>query len=488
MPDSDEPAFRDPRTQPLPRTDAFRDYMRHGWGPRAPHLSLAPGAGRAAAAHRQRLSDMQPGTPTVVAAGTAPRRSNDVPYDFRPHSDFVWLTGCDAMGAVLILDGAGGARLFVPEPAGPTSEGFYADTHRGELWHGPVPGLDDWARELAIEVLPDTKLDRALDALAPTAVAAGAVDPRLTRFRRSGTVERALSSARRVKDHWEIEQLQLAVDLTVAGFEAIASELDTAALFGGERWLQATFERSARVLGNGTGYTTIVGAGGNAAILHWKRADGPVTAGDLVLVDAGVETRSLYTADLTRTLPAGGTFDPDQRAVYDHVLSAHRAAMARVRPGSTFAAMRATAYEAIATGLRELGILTVSVDEALSAEGQQHRRYIASGTGHHIGLDVHDCARMDDPTYLHDPLEPGMVLAVEPGMYFQANDLTVPPGLRGFGVRIEDNLLVTPDGHSVMSRALPTTADEVQQWLGEARSTPAAAAEMRAWQKLHGGD
>ncbi|KAB1662533.1 M24 family metallopeptidase [Pseudoclavibacter chungangensis] len=463
--------FRDPRTQPLPDTDAFRAYMSTGWGPLDRSADVAPGAGSAAARHRASLGAELPGRSIVVASGHPVVRANDTEYDFRASSDFVWLTGCTAPGAVLVMRAAGPVHestLYLPEPVGPGDEAFYADPLRGELWNGPTPSLRDWAAALEVEVRPVGELADALDALDETTRAAGADDPRLEhRFLRSVELEEALSLGKRVKDEWEIEQLRFAVDATVAGFRATAAEIPTSIGFGGERWLQSTFERTARTLGNGVGYSTIVGAGPHAPTLHWVRCDGPVLAGSLVLIDAGVEARTLYTADVTRTFPVDGRFTPAQREVYDRVHAAHLAALAQVGPGRTFEDMRSTAYESIATSLHDMGILRVSVDEAMSPDGQQHRRYLPSGTGHHIGLDVHDCARVNDAAYLRDLLVPGCVLAVEPGMYFHVNDLTVPEELRGFGVRIEDDVLVTATGNEVLSSALPIDAAGVEAWLAE---------------------
>lgn len=463
--------FRDPRTQPVPDSSAFRQYMATGWGPVERHADVVAGAGEAATRHRALISEQFGGRSIVVAAGRSHVRSNDTEFGFRPDSDFVWLTSCQAEGAVLVMRPAGGghdATLYLAEPAGPGDEAFYADALRGELWIGPAAGLADWSSALAITVESLDQLAPALDALPTDTLAAGGAEPRLAgRFAPSAELAIALSAAKLVKDEWEIAQLRSAVDATVAGFRSVAREFAAAVAFGGERWLQATFDRHARTFGNGVGYSTIVGSGPHAPTLHWTRCDGPVLPGQVVLIDAGVEARTLYTADVTRTLPVSGTFTPAQRTVHDLVERAHRAAMSQVGPGRSFREMRSAAYESIATALHELGILTVSVDEAMSPDGQQHRRYLPSGTGHHLGLDVHDCARVGDARYLDEPLRPGAVLTVEPGLYFHANDLTVPPELRGIGVRIEDDLLVTETGHEVLSSALPIEADGIEAWLRE---------------------
>ncbi|MGO4754618.1 M24 family metallopeptidase, partial [Streptomyces sp. 2MCAF27] len=179
----------------------------------------------------------------------------------------------------------------------------------------------------------------------------------------------------------------------------------------------------------------------------------------------GVETNSYYTADVTRTFPASGRFSQAQRDVHDLVERAHRAGLAAVVPGRDFADFHTAAMEVVARGLADWGLLPVSVDEALSPEGQHHRRYLVCGIGHHLGLDVHDCARADYATYQGAKMAPGMVLTVEPGLYFHEHDLTLPPELRGIGMRIEDDLLVTEDGAEVLSEALPLDATGLERWM-----------------------
>jgi Xaa-Pro aminopeptidase len=276
---------------------------------------------------------------------------------------------------------------------------------------------------------------------------------------------RTLSELRMIKDDWEIGQLRSAIAKTVGGFRAVVREFGTAIADGGERWLQGTFDRHARTVGNGPGYASIVGSGKHAPTLHWVRCDGPLLASELVLLDLGVEENSLYTADVTRTFPASGSFSDAQRKVHDLVEESHRAGLAAVAPGRKFTDFHHASMEVIARGLADWGLLPVSVDEALSPTGQQHRRYLVCGIGHHLGLDVHDCARSSPAAYQGATMAPGMVLTVEPGLYFHAHDETVPPELRGIGVRIEDDLLVTDTGADVLSDELPLSADGLEQWM-----------------------
>ncbi|SEH01885.1 Xaa-Pro aminopeptidase [Nonomuraea solani] len=432
----------DGRLPRLAEIPAFNDYIAQGWDSPARTPDLVPGAAEAAAAHRARLAAALPGRTVVIAAGRAPVRSNDTSYDFRVDSDFYWLTGCATENAVAVVRD-GDATLYLPPPARPGDVGFFADAAYGELWVGPSPSPAEWSAALGVTVLP---LDEAPAADVPA------------------DVRRVLAELRMIKDEWEIGQLREAVDRTVEGFAAVLAEVPAAVAGPGERWLQGTFDRYARAYGNGPGYASIVGSGPHAPTLHWVRCDGPVEEGEVLLLDMGVETRGHYTADVTRTFPVSGTFSPAQRQVHDLVERAHRAGMAQVTPGRPFTAFHHAAMEVIARGLHDWGLLPVSVDEALSDAGQHHRRYLICGIGHHLGLDVHDCARSRPEAYHGARMEPGMVLTVEPGLYFHAHDRTVPPELRGIGVRIEDDLLVTADGADILSDALPIDASGLENW------------------------
>ncbi|WP_049570721.1 aminopeptidase P family protein [Nonomuraea sp. SBT364] len=424
---------------------AFTEYMATGWDSPRRTAPLVAGAAGAAAAHRARLAAALPGQSVLVSAGRAPVRANDTHYDFRVDSDFYWLTGCAVENAVAVVRD-GGCTLYLPPPAGPGEPEFFTDATYGELWVGPSPSLAEWAAALGCEVRPLADLD-------------GEPQPP------SDEVRRVLAELRMIKDEWEVAQLREAVDRTVEGFAAVVGEIPAAVAGGGERWLQGTFDRYARTHGNGPGYATIVGSGAHAPTLHWVRCDGPVLPDEMLLLDMGVETRGHYTADVTRTFPASGRFSEAQRRVHDLVEKAHRAGLAAVAPGRRFTDFHHAAMEVIARGLDDWGLLPVSVDEALSERGQHHRRWLVCGIGHHLGLDVHDCAKSRPEAYQGAAMAPGMVLTVEPGLYFHAHDTTLPPELRGIGVRIEDDLLVTADGAENLSASLPLDASGLEIWM-----------------------
>jgi Xaa-Pro aminopeptidase len=472
--DTAVPAATTPATanrSTTPSSEVFREFISSGWADR-PAASPAPRAQAAfAAARRIRLAAKFPGATLVIPAGPAKVRSNDTDYPYRAHSAFSHLTGwaSDTVpGSVLVIgpgDDAPATLYFTPS-AGRDTEEFYANAAIGEFWTGPRPSLAHVAADLALETRPLSELEapgervlvlRGVDEAADELGEASAAEAELLR---------AVSELRLVKDEYEIAELRAAIDATRAGFDDVIADFpQIIAHPRGERLVEGTFNRRARAEGNTVGYDTIAASGPHACILHWTRNDGPVAPVDLLLLDAGVELDSLYTADITRTLPVSGTFTEVQRRVYEAVREAADAAFAIVRPGIRFREIHAEAMKVIAAKTAEWGLLPVSAEESLQPELQYHRRYMVHGTSHHLGIDVHDCAQARRELYLDGVLEPGMVFTIEPGLYFQPDDLTVPKEYRGIGVRIEDDILVTADGAENLSAGIPRTADEVEAWL-----------------------
>jgi Xaa-Pro aminopeptidase len=270
---------------------------------------------------------------------------------------------------------------------------------------------------------------------------------------------------RLIKDELELRELRRAIEATHRGFDDVVRALPTAST---ERVVEGVFGLRARVDGNDVGYGTIAASGPDACTLHWTRNDRTIGRGELLLLDAGVEAHTLYTADITRTLPIDGTFSPEQKTIYELVLAAQDAAFAQCAPGKEFMDPNHAAMDVLARGLERLGILA-SAEEALREENQFYKRYSLHGVSHMLGLDVHDCARARAETYKFGTLEAGMVLTVEPGLYFQPDDLTVPARYRGIGVRIEDDVVITPTGCEVLSAAIPRTLADVEAWVGAAR-------------------
>jgi Xaa-Pro aminopeptidase len=277
-----------------------------------------------------------------------------------------------------------------------------------------------------------------------------------------------ISVMRLVKDQYEIEQMQKAVDASVRGFADMVRVFPAAtSVPRGERVIEAAFYGRARLEGNDNGYPSIVAAGSHACVLHWIRNDGDVLAGDLVLIDAGVEVESHYTADITRTFPVNGKFTEAQRKIYMIVYKAQQAGIAAVKPGAKFKDFHNACMVEIAKGAFELGVLPMSVEDSLKPENGLHRRWQFHGSGHHLGIDVHDCAHARKEQYADAVLEPGMILTVEPGFYIQPDDTLFPEEYRGIGVRIEDDILVTESGAKIMSNALPRHPDEVEAYMAK---------------------
>jgi Xaa-Pro aminopeptidase len=444
------------RKQPFPR--GFLDTISTGWAERPESIPAPRAQAPYAAARRAAVSAAFPGKRLVIPAGSLKQRSNDTDYKFRAHSAFAHLTGwaSDAEpDSVLVFDPTDGGHdvtLYFRERADRTTTEFYADATVGEFWIGPRPSLEGVAADLGIATAH-------LDEFTATPGELVVDD--------DDALTRVVSELRLTKDEYEIAEMRRAVDITAQGFDDIIRSLPSAVSHArGERVVEGVFHRRAREDGNGEGYDTIAASGPHACYLHWTRNDGTVVPGDLILVDAGVEADSLYTADITRTLPVSGTFTEVQRRVYETVREAADAAFAAARIGVRFREVHEAAMRVIAARVADWGLLPVTAEEALDADaGGQHRRYMVHGTSHHLGIDVHDCAQARREMYYDGILSPGMVFTIEPGLYFQIDDLTVPAEYRGIGVRIEDDILMTADGPVNLSAAIPRTADDVEAWI-----------------------
>jgi Xaa-Pro aminopeptidase len=453
----------------------YIEFMRGGWRDTALDASPVPQAPHHAK-RRALVAEAFPGETLVIPSGRQKVRANDTEHPFRPGTDHTWLAGEHDPEAVLLIAPGGEPTLFVrPRSPRDTNE-FFADRMYGELWIGRRHTLAEKASALGVETADLATLQGVLDGLAPgrTRVLRG-YDPVVdaaVRVTDDGTrdaeLARVLSEARLVKDDWEIAQLQDAVDATVRGFEDVARILPADRPVS-ERLLEGVFGLRARHDGNDVGYGSIVGNGAHGAILHWTRNDGHTRPGDLLLMDMGVENRNLYTADVTRTVPVSGAFTALQRQVYDIVYRSQQAGIDFIRPGAKFNDIHLTCMRVLAEGLSELGVLPVSVDEAMADDSGIYRRWSLHGFGHMLGLDVHDCAWARKERYRDGTVEEGYVLTVEPGLYFQPEDELVPAELRGMGIRIEDDVLVTGDGARNLSAGLPRTADEVEAWLAAQR-------------------
>jgi Xaa-Pro aminopeptidase len=404
----------------------------------------------------------------LLPAAEEKLRNADAEYVFRQDSDFAYVTGFDEPSGCALLFADGRYVMFV-RPRDPEKE----------VWTGRRAGVEG-AKELlgATEAYPVAELDAKLPGLLDKAgtlwfrighdpswdqrvvralcdlrsrARLGAVAP--ARIVDSGVVLHAL---RVVKGPEELAHLRKAAEITA---EAHLSAMRDGEAGRREYQVQAEIEYAFRRRGgSGPGYGTIVAAGPNATILHHRAGTAELRDGDLCLVDAGAEW-GFYTADVTRTFPVSGSFTKAQRSIYDLVLDAQLRGIAEVRPGVTLDEIHDLVVRWLTQGMIDLGLLQGSVDERIA--DKSYRKYYMHRTSHWLGMDVHDVGEYfagGKPR----PLEPGMVLTVEPGIYVAPDDQAAPEELRGIGVRIEDDILVTPEGHENLTQATPKEPREVE--------------------------
>ncbi|MCC4613509.1 aminopeptidase P N-terminal domain-containing protein [Xanthomonas campestris] len=430
------------------------------------------GIGAAEYARRRKQLMQMAGEHAILILPAAPERvrSHDTHYPYRQDSDFWYLSGFPEPEAVLVLVPGrrhGEAILFCRE----------RDAER-EAWDGPREGQEGAVERYGMddaypiddvdEILPgllegrsrvyyhfgrdvdfDLKLIGWLKRVREQ-VRHGAQPPH--EFLELGHL---LHEQRLFKSRDELALMQQAADISVRAHLA-AMRLARPGVH--EYELQAEVEREFRAADGWPAYGSIVGTGSNACVLHYRANNARSRDGDLVLIDAGAEYRG-YAADITRTFPVNGRFTPAQRALHDLVGAAQAAALAQARPGVAYEAGHLAAVETLTEGLLRLGLLKGKLERNI-AEGH-YKRFYRHKTGHWLGLDVHDVGdyRLAGDSRL---LEPGMVFTIEPGLYVSADDTTVEPRWRGIGIRTEDNVLITGDGHRVLTDALARSADEIE--------------------------
>jgi Xaa-Pro aminopeptidase len=439
--------------------------MGSNWASKKEALPKRAAVAKHAAKRRDAVAKAFKGKVLIFEAGAAKTRSNDTEYIYRAHSAFAHLTGWGSAtvpDSVLVIDARGKSVksiIFLRETAGHTSDEFFANSAIGEFWVGKRPSLAQVAALLDVQTQSLTSYKAFIKTLPKEKVHNLNKDEKLAQF---------VSELRLIKDDYEIGEMRKAVAASVKGFEAAAKSLKQAVGHPrGERVIETAFYSQARIEGNGLGYETISASGAHACTLHWITNDGPVNKNDLILLDAGVEVESLYTADVTRTLPVSGKFTDVQRKVYEAVLEAADAAFQVAKPGAKFRDLHDAAMKVIAQKTAEWGLISITAEESLNPDVQLHRRWMVHGTSHHLGIDVHDCAQARREMYIDATLQPGMVFTIEPGLYFHENDMSVPKEYRGIGVRIEDNVLITKTGVENLTAALPRKSKDVEKWLAK---------------------
>jgi Xaa-Pro aminopeptidase len=435
------------------------------------------------AERRQKLlKSMGPDAVAVFVGGRLAVRSADTEYPFRQDSDFWYLTGFDHPDAVAILSTRDGPSfsLFV-QPRDPAAE----------TWTGFRPGVEGAVsdfdaeqahpREDLLEKLPE--LLRGAQRIYHTLGRDRDIDARIIslqdeirRQSRGGILPaneivdpRLLVHEMRLhKSDDEIQLMQRAADISCEAHRRAALLAQPGRH---EYELEAELAYIFRSRGGaGPAYGSIVGSGVNATILHYIRNDQKLAKGDLVLIDAGVEVEG-YASDITRTYPVGGRFEPAARDLYEVVLAAQLAAIDASGPGKTLPEIHSAALHVLCEGLVTLGVLKGSVDEMIESEA--YRPYYMHGTSHWLGLDVHDVGAYVTKSGKQDqageakprPLCKGMVYTIEPGLYISANDPNAPEALKGIGIRIEDDIVITEDGILNLNRDIPKTVDAIEAWV-----------------------
>ena len=420
---------------------------------------------------RQKVRDaMGPGAIAILLGARPVTRSNDTQYPFRQDSDFWYLTGFDHPNAIALLRTDGGPEytLFV-EPRDPDAE----------TWTGYRPGIEGAVRDHgADEAHPrDEFAERIHDLVAGSKRIYHvlgrdpAVDSRITetidelrlRSRQGLSPPEAIIDPRTIlhemrlfKEPEELDTMRRAAAISAEAHQA-AARLAQPAVY--EYELEAAIEYTFRRRGaRGAAYATIVGGGSNATVLHYVANDQKLRDGELVLIDAGCELEG-YASDVTRTYPVGGRFTGPGRALYEVVLAAQAAALEQCRPGATLPQIHDAAVHQLVEGSVALGLLRGDVEELIAKEA--YRTIYMHRTSHWLGLDVHDAG-----SYKVDgeprPLEPGMVLTVEPGLYVGREHEGGDTRFRGIGVRIEDDVAVTANGHENLTAAIPKAPDELE--------------------------
>ena len=421
---------------------------------------------------RQLMAKLSDRGVAVLPTAGLQTRNRDVHFPFRPDSDFFYLTGFAEPEAVLVLAPgyAGGEQILFCRPRDPERE----------VWDGRRAGLEGALEMCRVDRCYDV---REIDTILPGILEnreilmypmghSGELDIHVQQWR-SHAKSRArqgvrypveliesgylLHEMRMIKDPAEQEIMRAVTGMSAAGHRHGMRQCHPGMH---EYQLQAEIEYVFYRLGaSHVAYPSIVGAGANACILHYTENRDPMREGDLVLVDAGAELLG-YAGDITRSYPVNGIFSPPQLAVYDVVLKSQIAAIGELQIGRSVAAYHEAAVEVLVDGLRDLGILRESREEIL--ERQLYRSFYMHRTGHWLGMDVHDVGDYRGPDGQWRNLEAGMVLTVEPGLYFSPDCADIPEIYRGIGVRIEDDVLVTLGGPEVLSAGVPKIPEEIE--------------------------
>jgi len=423
---------------------------------------------------RALMREMGDNAIALIPASREAIRSRDTAYRYRPDSNFLYLSGFREPDALMVLipnRKAGQYLMFCRE----------RDPHK-ETWHGRRVGVDRAPEVLgADDAFPIADIDEILPGLLEgrravyhtlgkdqqfdAQVLGWLADARSARRPRGSdpdafiSLDHHLHEMRLFKSRSELALLRRAARISAAGHRAA---MRAAAPGRMEYEIEAELVHQYTRAGAEHAFLPIVGGGANGCILHYTENESALVDGDLVLVDSGAEFRG-YAGDITRTWPVNGRFDDAQREVYTIVLAAHRAAIAAIRPGTHWSAPHEAALKVLVKGLRQLGILDGA--PAALIRDEAYKPYYMHRTCHWLGMDVHDVGeyRIEDDWR---PLEPGMVLTVEPGLYL-GSQRAVPARYRRTAVRIEDDVVVTEDGCEILTGDVPREIDAIEALMAE---------------------
>jgi Xaa-Pro aminopeptidase len=413
---------------------------------------------------------MAPKSVAIIPGAHEPRRSNDTHYRFRQDSDFFYLTGFEEPDSIAVIRPEKDSKytLFV-RPRDPERE----------IWDGRRAGVEGAKSEFgASEAFPiaefESKLEEFLDGADILYYRLGmdreldeTIIKEISRMRAwnrkpihppQTIVDPAtiVHELRVVKRPEELEIMQAAADIAAeAHVEAMKAARPGMKEYEVEALIEQVFRRHGAAA---PAYTSIVGAGPNATVLHYINNDGDLRDGDLLLVDAGAEYKG-YASDITRTFPINGRYSPAQREIYDLVLKAQMSCVEMVRPGVTHEQLKQHSIEVLTEGMVELGLLKGKPEELIKEK--KYEKFYMHGLGHMLGIDVHDVGR-----YYYGQesraLEPGVVMTVEPGIYVAPDAKDVPEKYLGIGVRIEDDVLCTNNGPRVLTTKVPKDPEQIE--------------------------
>ncbi|WP_394204139.1 aminopeptidase P N-terminal domain-containing protein [Shewanella waksmanii] len=397
-------------------------------------------------------------------------RSKNIKYHFRQDNDFYYLTGFNEPEAIAVLEQSSGRYHLFCRPKDPAQEvsfGARAGVEGAISIHGadkayPLVEFEEVLLTL-IANCPNLYISDELGRFS-SQLLCWTNQQRLTCsfdtpkcFTSVHPLAEILHPMRVIKQDEEIALIRSAVNASIAGHVAVMSNCQPNT---NERQLASLFNYTVAQYGcDDVAYPNIVAGGNNAICLHYEENCCDLNDGEMLLIDAGGEYQH-YAADITRTYPVNGQFNQQQKTIYNIVLAALDAAIAKVKPGTPWNHLYETCMRVMAEGLLEVGLLDGNIEEIM--QNESYKRFTVHKTGHWLGMDVHDVGPYHDVQGKWRTLEPGMVFTIEPGIYIPADAEDVPKAFRGMGIRIEDDILVTDDGHENLSAQVPRTVNEIE--------------------------